>query len=162
MIPDGNYDRYCVMDNALYTPASERAAVADVLCKQLKLKRVNAETIATDVLEAAARADMQRNIQSFSKLQQSIISWASERGILEKATPASQFEKTVEEIGELARALIENNESMFIDAVGDVIVTLIILCELKDHDVVGCLSEAYEQIAGRKGKMVNGVFVKDE
>ena len=45
---------------------------------------------------------------------------------------------------------------------GDILVTLIILCEQIGIDPEECLSMAYEKISKRKGKTINGTFVKDE
>lgn len=48
------------------------------------------------------------------------------------------------------------------DALGDVLVTLIVGSATADVDLVACLKEAYEEIKGRSGKLNdNGVFVKD-
>ncbi len=91
-----------------------------------------------------------------------ILQWAGERGILSKATPASQFEKTLEETGELARGLIENDKDKISDAIGDVVVTLIILADLTGLDFDDCVAGAYATISSRTGKMVDGIFVKDE
>ena len=46
------------------------------------------------------------------------------------------------------------------DGIGDVVVTLIILAMQNDMDLYECLNFAYDEIKGRTGKMVNGVFVK--
>jgi len=94
------------------------------------------------------------------ELAQKVLEWAGNKGILEKATPSSQFEKTMEEVGELARYLIEDNQAEVEDAIGDIIVTLIILAELRGTSVQDCLQGAYDVIAKRKGSMINGVFVK--
>lgn len=91
-----------------------------------------------------------------------IVDWARERGILEKGTVASQYEKHVEEVGELGRALIENDQEKFADAVGDVMVTLIILAAMKNTTIEDCLRGAYQTISGRAGAMVDGVFVKSK
>lgn len=45
---------------------------------------------------------------------------------------------------------------------GDVFVTLIILCEQLDIDPVTCLDMAYDKIKDRKGKTINGQFVKED
>jgi hypothetical protein len=59
-----------------------------------------------------------------------VLDWARERGILDKSDPLSQLLKTVEELGELARAINKNDVPEQIDAIGDVYVTLILLNEL--------------------------------
>lgn len=86
--------------------------------------------------------------------------WARERNIIQGATQASQAEKLFEENGELVRALIEDDIDKFVDAVGDIVVVLTILAEMKDVSIEDCISTAYEEIKDRKGKMVDGVFVK--
>lgn len=49
-----------------------------------------------------------------------------------------------------------------LDGVGDTLVTLILLCEFLGTDLEECLQKAYDEINGRTGNMVNGVFVKDK
>lgn len=89
----------------------------------------------------------------------SIESWAEARGI---TSPQSQLLKFFEEGGELASALLKNKEEEEKDAVGDVLVTLIIYCKLRNINLAECLSLAWEQIKNRTGKTQGGIFVKDE
>jgi NTP pyrophosphatase (non-canonical NTP hydrolase) len=88
--------------------------------------------------------------------------WGKEKGILDKSTPRGQFLKLIEETGELASALSKNNEEEFIDAVGDCVVVLTLLCKMQELSIKDCIQSAYDVISKRKGKMVNGVFVKNE
>ena len=90
-----------------------------------------------------------------------VINWAKNRGILEKSTPEKQLIKCYEELGELSEGLLKSNDHLFKDGVGDTLVTLILLCNLKGTDLTECLHYAYTEIANREGKMVNGVFVKN-
>lgn len=96
-----------------------------------------------------------------SQLQTKIIEWAAERGIFEKATPIKQAFKTLEECGELIQAIAENDEAAIRDAIGDIMVTLVIQSAMNNFDIEGCLQDAYDVIKDRKGKMVNGTFVKE-
>lgn len=98
----------------------------------------------------------------FEDLQEKIIDWADDKGIFEKATPLTQLSKTMEEVQELHDAIVDNNRDEIVDAIGDIIVTLIIQAEMNNLDPVECLESAYNVIAKRTGKMVDGVFVKDE
>lgn len=88
-----------------------------------------------------------------------IEAWAEDRGI---TSPQSQLLKFFEEGGELASALLKNKEEEEKDAVGDVLVTLIIYCKLRNINLAECLSLAWEQIKNRTGKTQGGIFVKDE
>ncbi|MFR3148948.1 MAG: DUF1642 domain-containing protein [Enterococcus faecium] len=85
--------------------------------------------------------------------------WAKDKG-LNQADPKAQFLKVAEEFGEIASAMARSNDELFKDSVGDVIVTLIILSMQKGTNVQECLEMAYNEIKGRTGKMVDGVFVK--
>ena len=92
-------------------------------------------------------------------LIESVEQWAKNKG-LDKAEPSKQMLKVVEETGEVAAALARNDQDALRDGIGDVAVTLIILALQNDMDLYECLNFAYDEIKGRTGKMVNGVFVK--
>lgn len=92
-------------------------------------------------------------------LIESVEQWAKNMG-LDKAEPSKQMLKVVEETGEVAAALARNDQDALRDGIGDVAVTLIILALQNDMDLYECLNFAYDEIKGRTGKMVNGVFVK--
>jgi NTP pyrophosphatase (non-canonical NTP hydrolase) len=92
---------------------------------------------------------------------QSIRNWASERGIYEKGDPKTQFLKLQEEVGELAKAILKNDDVEIVDAIGDCVVVLTNLSELTGYRIEDCVNSAYEVIAKRKGSMINGTFVKD-
>ncbi|MBO0430452.1 hypothetical protein JZO82_14890 [Vagococcus fluvialis] len=67
-----------------------------------------------------------------------------------------------EEVGEVATALTRSDKDELRDGIGDVVVTLIILAQQNGMSLDECLDQAYSEISGRTGKMVNGVFVKSE
>ncbi|MGI1705579.1 MazG-like family protein [Enterococcus faecalis] len=83
--------------------------------------------------------------------------WAREKN-LDIAEPEKQMLKVVEEV---AAALARNNKNDLRDGIGDVVVTLVILAIQNDMDLYECLNQAYNEIKDRKGKNVNGVFVKE-
>jgi len=66
-----------------------------------------------------------------------------------------------EEAGELAKALLKNDQPEIVDAIGDMVVVLTNLAHLQGYDIEYCIDEAYKVIAARTGKMINGTFVKD-
>jgi len=86
--------------------------------------------------------------------------WAEERGIYELGNSHTQYVKLMEEAGELAKALLENNIDEIEDAIGDIVVVLTNLAELNDLKIERCIQTAYNQIKNRKGSMSNGTFVK--
>lgn len=86
--------------------------------------------------------------------------WAEERN-LHNADPDKQFLKIIEEMGEVAGAKARGNIDEMKTELGDVLVTLIIFAQQQNIDLKECLNQAYEKILYRKGKMVNGVYVKE-
>ncbi|KAJ72487.1 Phage DNA binding protein [Enterococcus faecalis AZ19] len=95
-----------------------------------------------------------------NELVKLIEKWAREKN-LDIAEPEKQMLKVVEEVGEVAAALARNNKNDLRDGIGDVVVTLVILAMQNDMDLYECLNQAYNEIKDRKGKNVNGVFVKE-
>jgi NTP pyrophosphatase (non-canonical NTP hydrolase) len=87
--------------------------------------------------------------------------WADERGIYRNGDTKTQYIKLLEESGELARAILKNDKPEFIDAIGDMVVVLTNLAALEGLKIEDCVTSAYEVIASRKGKMINGTFVKE-
>lgn len=95
-------------------------------------------------------------------LEQEVIEWADDRGIFEKSTPLLQFSKTMEEVNELYDGILAGETEEIKDAIGDVMVTLIIQANMWGLSAEDCLHHAYKSICARTGKIVNGKFVKDE
>ena len=59
---------------------------------------------------------------------------------------------------DLLEEIIERKKMEF----GDVLVTLVILAEQLGVKWDECLEKAYNKISKRKGKVINGIFVKEE
>lgn len=88
--------------------------------------------------------------------------WAEERGIFEKGDKKTQLIKLMEEVGELSKAVLEDDKYGIEDAIGDCVVVLTSLAYLSNLQIEGCIESAYNQIKHRKGKMVNNTFVKNK
>ena len=91
--------------------------------------------------------------------------WADERN-LKQADPKIQWMRVTEEVGEIRDVLLKptkftDPQMALKDAIGDTLVTIIVLAHQLDLDVTECLNIAYEEIKNRKGKIVNGTFVKE-
>lgn len=86
--------------------------------------------------------------------------WAVDRQLY-NADPNKQVLKLGEEFGELCEGLAKSNPELVIDSIGDIQVVLIVLSMQLGLDYEKCLQVAYDEIKDRKGKMVNGVYVKE-
>lgn len=87
--------------------------------------------------------------------------WAVDRNVV-SGDVKSQMVKLLEEAGELATGINKDKRELIIDSIGDVYVVLVILCMQLGLDINDCIKAAYEEIKDRKGKLVNGLFVKEE
>ena len=96
-----------------------------------------------------------------SDWKERIKQWAADRNLIEGSTPTKQFVKLIEEVGELARAIQLGYQVDTKDAIGDIQVVLAVMCAQLNIDIDECREIAWEQIKDRKGKMVDGVFVKE-
>ena len=106
----------------------------------------------------------------FEKLQELTLEWADDKDLLYKENADKQFMKFIEEVFEFKTEMDDkqrfapecvdtNNLNL---EMGDIFVTLIILCEQIGIDPVECLSMAYEKIKDRRGKTLHGNFYKQE
>ena len=99
---------------------------------------------------------------NYRELENEVIKWADNKGILSNGTPESQANKTIEEALEIYQAIKVNDKAEIIDGLGDVLVTIIIQAKLQNVDLLECLQTALNVITKRTGKMVNGEFIKDQ
>lgn len=113
----------------------------------------------------------------FKELQEKVLAWADEKDLLHEENADKQFMKFIEEAFEFKtefdffklaynrefkeRQICLDLERKLKLEMGDIFVTLIILCKQLDIDPMSCLESAYKKIKDRKGKTVNGQFIKE-
>jgi uncharacterized protein YabN with tetrapyrrole methylase and pyrophosphatase domain len=88
-----------------------------------------------------------------------IAQWHHDRNLIDGATNMSQFAKLISEAGELSNNIAKGKDCR--DDIGDMIVVLINIAERNDYTIEECLAQAWNDIKDRKGKMINGTFVKE-
>ena len=96
-----------------------------------------------------------------SDWKERIKQWAADRNLIEGSSPIRQIAKLDEERQELLDALYAGSIADIKDAIGDIQVVLAVMCAQLGLDIDECREIAWEQIKDRKGKMVDGVFVKE-
>lgn len=102
------------------------------------------------------------NDQNLQELHKLIAIWAYERNLVNGTDSKSQLNKLIEEVGELAVCINKklSNERLK-DAIGDCLVVLNILALQNDTNIRECTVKAWSEIKDRKGKIVDGIFVKE-
>jgi len=85
--------------------------------------------------------------------------WHRDRNLIDGSSDKDQYMKLIQEAGELSDSLCKGNDIK--DDIGDMMVVLINIMVRNNLTMDECLSVAYNDIKDRKGKMVDGVFVKE-
>ena len=85
--------------------------------------------------------------------------WHRDRNLIDGSTDKDQYMKLIQEAGELSDSLCKGKDIK--DDIGDMMVVLINIMVRNNLTMDECLSVAYNDIKDRKGKMVDGVFVKE-
>jgi NTP pyrophosphatase (non-canonical NTP hydrolase) len=101
-------------------------------------------------------------MKTFEDLRQDTLLWGNKRDLLHSSNASKQFMKLIEEVGELSRAILKDDNDKIVDGIGDSLVCIIILAEQLGYNPVKCLNSAYEEIKNREGETVDGVFIKND
>ena len=100
---------------------------------------------------------------TFDELIDNITQWADDKGILSRENAPKQSMKVMEELGETMGAILKDKKtSDVVDGIGDILVTVIILAKQLGLEPTECLESAWNEIKDRKGKTVDGTFIKEE
>jgi NTP pyrophosphatase (non-canonical NTP hydrolase) len=111
-------------------------------------------------LTVEVTADMLARLREPTTLD-NIAAWHHARNLVEGSKPKDQIAKLFEEGGELAGAVARGKLPETIDGIGDCVVVLVLLALQHGTTLEACAAAAYDTIKDRKGKMVDGVFVRD-
>ncbi|AHL19011.1 MazG-like pyrophosphohydrolase domain-containing protein [Listeria phage LP-083-1] len=87
--------------------------------------------------------------------------WSRNKG-LDTKDPRNQMLKVVEEVGETTQALVKGDKDHLPEEIGDIFVTIVILAQQIGLTIEQCAEVAYYKISERQGKIVDGIFVKEE
>ena len=85
--------------------------------------------------------------------------WHRDRNLIEGSTDKDQYLKLIQEAGELSDSLCKGKDIR--DDVGDMMVVLINIMVRNNITMKDCLRVAYADIRDRKGKMIDGIFIKE-
>ena len=86
--------------------------------------------------------------------------WHYDRNLIEGASDKDQLAKLIQEVGELSDNICKEQDVA--DDIGDIMVVLINIAVRNGLSMEHCLEVAYNDIKDRKGKMVDGIFIKED
>jgi NTP pyrophosphatase (non-canonical NTP hydrolase) len=85
--------------------------------------------------------------------------WHYDRNLIEGANDKDQICKLIQEVGELSDNVCKGRDIR--DDIGDCIVILVNIAERNGVSITECCEVAYNDIKDRKGRLVDGVFIKE-
>lgn len=93
------------------------------------------------------------------ELVNKIAQWHHDRNLIDGSTDKDQYMKLIQEAGELSDNICKGRNIS--DDIGDMMVVLINIATRNNLTITECLEAAYNDIKDRKGRMIDGVFVKE-
>jgi NTP pyrophosphatase (non-canonical NTP hydrolase) len=102
---------------------------------------------------------MIRESESIVDYLEMIKEWHHDRNLIHGATDKDQVCKLIQEVGELSDNVCKGRDIR--DDIGDCIVVLVNIAERHGVSITECCEMAYSDIKDRKGKMIDGIFVKE-
>lgn len=114
-----------------------------------------------DISLASEICEMLVNTRTAEHVVADVMIWGRDKGLND---PKAQLNKVIEEVGEIAHEITRNKYGSpeLVDAIGDSLVTIIILSDILGRNPIKCLDSAYQVIKERSGETQSGSFVKDE
>ncbi len=92
-------------------------------------------------------------------LENNIKCWHRDRNLIDGSTDKDQYLKLIQEAGELSDNICKGRDIS--DDIGDMIVVLINIAERNGLSLAQCMEKAWDDIKDRKGRMIDGIFVKE-
>ena len=88
-----------------------------------------------------------------------VVLWHRARNLIDGSSDKDQVLKLSQELGELSDSVCKGKDIR--DDIGDMLVVMLNIVERNGLSLSECLDKAYDDIKDRKGKMVDGIFVKE-
>ncbi len=86
--------------------------------------------------------------------------WFDDRNLIQGSTDKDQILKLMQELGELSDHACKGEDIR--DDLGDMLVVMLNIMKRNNFTIEECLEMAYNDIKDRKGRMIDGIFVKEQ
>ena len=88
-----------------------------------------------------------------------VVLWHRDRNLIDGSSDKDQVLKLAQELGELSDSVCKGKDVR--DDIGDMLVVMLNIAERNGVILAECLQKAWDDIKHRKGRMVDGIFVKE-
>lgn len=141
---------------------SDQQARMDQLEKHMK-RTVTVETV-HGVKQDVYFTSYPENIEleegfNFDELVGKVVKWHHDRNLIEGSSDKDQALKLLQELGELSDSVCKGKDIK--DDIGDMLVVMLNITTRNNISLTECLAKAWEDIKDRKGRMIDGIFVKE-
>tara|TARA_Y100001937_G_scaffold127840_1_gene201309 strand:+ start:1031 stop:1468 length:438 start_codon:yes stop_codon:yes gene_type:complete len=133
---------------------ADQIARMKMLDKQISIQTVHGVKEALDL----SYRSKPKNTDLYALIEK-VVRWHYDRNLIEGSTDKDQVLKLSQELGELSDSVCKGRDIK--DDIGDMLVVMINIAERNGVILSECLNKAWEDIKDRKGKMIDGVFVKE-
>ena len=99
-------------------------------------------------------------VSTLSYFIDNVVQWHHDRNLIDGSTDKDQTLKLLQELGELSDSVCKGKDIK--DDIGDMLVVMLNITTRNGVTLSECLARAWDDIKDRKGKMVDGIFVKEE
>lgn len=99
-------------------------------------------------------------MSNLNDLINKVVTWHHDRNLIDGSSDKDQTLKLLQELGELSDSVCKGRDIR--DDIGDMLVVMLNLTTRNKITLEECLEKAYNDIKDRKGKMVDGVFIKEQ
>lgn len=96
---------------------------------------------------------------TLDELIKKVVGWHNDRNLIEGSSDKDQTLKLLQELGELSDSVCKGQDIK--DDIGDMLVVMLNITSRNNVSLSDCLQKAWEDIKDRKGKMVDGIFIKE-
>ena len=104
--------------------------------------------------------DGDKPVSTLSYFIDNVVQWHHDRNLIDGSTDKDQTLKLLQELGELSDSVCKGKDIK--DDIGDMLVVMLNITTRNGITLSECLARAWDDIKNRKGKMVDGIFVKEE
>ena len=131
----------------------------DARMRMLNKDTLQAELISDGITFIRDVEGEAKPVSTLSYFINNVVQWHHDRNLIDGSTDKDQTLKLLQELGELSDSVCKGKDIK--DDIGDMLVVMLNITTRNGVSLSECLARAWDDIKDRKGKMVDGIFVKE-